>query len=69
MQITATGAQIDPRMPDLPRNVVIIQTSRGRFQIDVSEDGIRVVCLDIDGEIAVLPRTSNIVDIRMCNGG
>ena len=56
------------RIPQKDR-VLIIQTARGRFQIDVSEDGIRVVCLDIDGEIAVLPRTSNIVDIRMCNGG
>jgi len=68
MRITATGAQLDPRMPDLPRNVIIIQTSRGRFQIDVSEDGIRVVCLDIDGEIAVYPRTSNIVDIQRTKG-
>ena len=51
------------RIPQKDR-VLIIQTSRGRFQIDVSEDGIRVVCLDIDGEIAVYPRTANIVDIQ-----
>ena len=51
------------RIPQKDR-VLIIQTARGRFQIDVSEDGIRVVCLDIDGEIAVYPRTANIVDIQ-----
>ena len=53
----------------LPANVIIIQTARGRFQIDVSEDGIRVVCLDIDGEIAVYPRTANIVDIQRTKEG
>jgi len=52
---------IAARFAEIPRNVLIVQTPRGRFQIDVSDYGIRVVCLD--GSIVVAPYLANIVDL------
>lgn len=46
-----------------PRNVLIIQTPHGRFQITVG-DAMTITCIDAHASISIRPTSGNTIEIR-----
>lgn len=54
---------IEARLEATPRNVVIVQTPTGRYQIEIGETLV-VRVLDAHKAIAIMPQSSNAIELR-----
>ena len=58
-----TADEMRTELDAAPRNVLIIQTQHGRFQITVG-DVMTIVCLDPFVGISVRPTAANSIEVR-----
>ena len=58
-----TADEMKAQLEATPRNVLIVQTTRGRFQITVG-DVLTIACLDAHAGVSIRPTASNIIEIR-----
>lgn len=58
-----TADEMTAQLQSTPNNVLIIQTSQGRFQITVS-NVMTIVCLDAHSGISVRPTAANTIEVR-----
>jgi hypothetical protein len=69
VHMTTTPERADAiaaRLNGQPRNVLIVQTANGRFQIEVG-DVLRIISLGAHSGLSVQPTSSNIIEVRSRN--
>jgi hypothetical protein len=59
----ARAELIEARLKATPRNILIIQTKHGRFQIDAG-DVLTITCLDAYTGLSVRPTSGNVIEVR-----